>query len=165
MTDNSKTKIKEYQFSLVRLRPECKVQPTFVDFEPLYGYCFFYLEELHHPEVSFQPSIVTAVTSHLHSYYQPIRYIHMIYRKPIQETPKPRSSYLSIEFARASLIQTNRYFFRYLRKLKTTLPHQTTVKFARNTSKITINTWSRRHTFSDGIIMNLIMTSISCAFS
>ncbi len=32
MTDNLKTNVKEYQFSLVRLRPECKIIPTYADF-------------------------------------------------------------------------------------------------------------------------------------
>jgi hypothetical protein len=37
MTDNPKTQGKEYQFSLVRLKPDCKIQPTYVDFWPLFA--------------------------------------------------------------------------------------------------------------------------------
>lgn len=165
MTDNSRTHIKEYQFSLVRLRPECKVQPTFVDFEPLYGYSFFYLEELHQLEASFLPSIVTVATSHPHSYSQLTRYTNLLPRKPIPRTLKLRSSYLSIEFAQASLTQANKYFIGYLRKLKTMPLHPTTARFANNTSKITINTLDRRLTFCGAIIMSLTMTSISCVIS
>ena len=38
MTDNPKADGKQFMFSLVRLRPECKISPTFADFTPLFRY-------------------------------------------------------------------------------------------------------------------------------
>lgn len=81
MTDNQRCNGKEYLFSLVRLKPECKVQPTFVDFEPLYGYLIDYSGWQHQLEESFRSSTKTTVTSLPPFCSPPKRYLVILTQK------------------------------------------------------------------------------------
>ena len=62
MTDNLKNDISKYLFSLKRLRSECKIAPTIVDFSPPFMYNLFYSETANQPNPQFQHSIMTPAT-------------------------------------------------------------------------------------------------------
>ena len=48
MTDNLKTNQANYMFSLKRLKSECKILPTIVDFSPPFMYFLIYVGTANH---------------------------------------------------------------------------------------------------------------------
>ena len=81
MTDNPKLNSKQFMFSLVRLRPECKIPITFVDFTPLFRQQVFYSALKLQLDRLFLCSMMTAATLLTHFYFLQKRYLLKLYQK------------------------------------------------------------------------------------
>jgi hypothetical protein len=81
MADNSQPQSLKFTFSLIRLKAECRVPPTFADFTPPFVYLAHNLVLSHLSDQSRLPSTEITAPTRLLLFFLPIKYSFYLARK------------------------------------------------------------------------------------